>query len=375
MVVLAAAICTKTGKAIISRQFVEMPSSRIEGLLSTFPKLLSSKGQHTFVETESVRYVYQPLEDLYLVLVTNKNSNILQDIDTLALFCRIVPEYCRNNTEKEISRNAFDILLVFDEVISLGFREDVDLQRIRAIISMDSAEERIQAEIEKNKEREAKEELKRKAKLLDMQKKEKMMSNYGNHGYSSPQNYSSMNKTASFGEIRSLNNDKYAPVKNDTYSNQINVSSRGKGMQLGKKNVENDLINTIKAEEGYNNAPVHQMTNLSVSPEKPTLASPKGGIDMLLEEKLSLVSNRDGGVETMEIKGSLMLKIGDAACASCIVSLDLFNDSNIQYMVHDLLFLKFRRIPRLIRLHFQRILQFVFVIRPQGFLWDSLLEY
>ena len=184
MVVLAAAICTKSGKAILSRQFVEMQSSRIEGLLSTFPKLLSSKGQHTFVETESVRYVYQPLDDLYMVLITNKNSNILQDIDTLSLFCRLVPEYCRNNTERDISKNAFEILMLFDEVVSLGIREDVDLQRIRAIISMDSTEERIQAEIEKNKEREAKEELKRKAKLLDMQKKEKMKTNY-NQGYSS----------------------------------------------------------------------------------------------------------------------------------------------------------------------------------------------
>lgn len=59
-----------------------LPAS-VEGLLSAFPKLIASElagagasasaKQHTFVETDNVRYVYLPLEgSLFLLLVTNK---------------------------------------------------------------------------------------------------------------------------------------------------------------------------------------------------------------------------------------------------------------------------------------------------------------
>jgi hypothetical protein len=48
--------------ALVSRQYMDMSRIRIEGLLAAFPKLVGSGKQHTYVETENVRYIYQPME-------------------------------------------------------------------------------------------------------------------------------------------------------------------------------------------------------------------------------------------------------------------------------------------------------------------------
>jgi coatomer subunit delta len=121
-----------------------MPRSRIESLLTSFPKLIPANTQHTSVETLDVRYVYQPLEELYILLITNKASNILQDIETLHLFARVVSDLCRSAEEREISRHAFELLGAFDEIVSLGWREQINLMQVKSVLEMESHEEKIQ---------------------------------------------------------------------------------------------------------------------------------------------------------------------------------------------------------------------------------------
>lgn len=181
-VVLAASICTRGGKAVLSRQFREMQRSRIEALLASLPKLQDSGTQHTTVEQDNVRFVYQPLDELYMVLITNRQSNILQDIDSLHLFAQVVTSICKSLDEREILRNAFELLSAFDELVTMGYRENLTLSQIKTFLDMESHEERIQEIIARNKELEATEERKRKAKQLEMQRKEMTRSGRGPGG-------------------------------------------------------------------------------------------------------------------------------------------------------------------------------------------------
>ena len=118
--VLSAAVTSRSGKALISRQFVEMTRIRIEGLLAAFPKLIGTDGkQHTYVETESVRYLYQPIDNLFLLLVTNRASNIVEDLETLRLLSKVVPDVVgvsNNISEDRVTEKCFDLIFAFDEV-------------------------------------------------------------------------------------------------------------------------------------------------------------------------------------------------------------------------------------------------------------------
>jgi coatomer subunit delta len=117
----------------------------MEALLAMFSKLTTANTQHTTIEADTVRFVYQPLEEMYMVLTTTKASNILEDIETLHLFSQVVSSVCRNVlNEREILKNAFELLSAFDEIISLGYRENLKLPQIQTILEMESHEEKIQ---------------------------------------------------------------------------------------------------------------------------------------------------------------------------------------------------------------------------------------
>jgi len=172
MVVLSAAVLTKSGKALIARQFVAMTRLRIEGLLAAFPKLIGDKAQHTFIETENVRYVYQPMDSIFLVLITNKQSNIMEDLDTLRSFAKLIPEFCQGHDVASITRSAYELVFAMDELVSLGHREAVSLDQIRTFTEMDSHEEKLQKIIKESRMSEANITATRKAEELDRRKAE-----------------------------------------------------------------------------------------------------------------------------------------------------------------------------------------------------------
>eukprot|EP00123_Amoebidium_parasiticum_P016263 comp23360_c2_seq1/m.38594 comp23360_c2_seq1/g.38594 ORF comp23360_c2_seq1/g.38594 comp23360_c2_seq1/m.38594 type:complete len:526 (-) comp23360_c2_seq1:561-2138(-) len=346
MVLLAAGICTKQGKAVVSRQFIEMTRSRIEGLFAAFPKLQSSGKQHTFVETESVRYVYQPVEQLYVVLITTKNSNILEDLETLHLFARVIPEYCRSLDEREISDKSFELIFAFDEIVALGYRESVSLAQIRTFTEMDSHEEKMFQMVQKNKEKEAKEEMKRKMKELERQKKEAgggrrsggMLGGFGG-GFGS--NTTGMGQGGSMGGMgpssfggNQQQNDfsggsSYVPPPRDAPK-----PAAGKGLKLGGKKKMDEFVSAL-ANEGQRIAE----PTTSFAPQlarAPSLGAPTRteSIHIKIEEKVVLTANRDGGMQGMEIKGDLILRVSDPDKARIRVDLALPDDKPFQYKTH-----------------------------------------
>ena len=325
-VVLAASICTRGGKAVLSRQFREINRSRIEALLAAFPKLADSGTQHTTVEQDNVRFVYQPLDELYMVLITNRQSNILQDIDSLHLFAQVVSTICKKLDEREILRNAFELLSAFDELVTLGYRENLSLSQIKTFLEMESHEERIQEIIARNKELEASEERKRKAKQLDIQRKEQLRAaQYGRGLTSKAPQYPTYTPPARPTVPDTY--DTYEAEKNRSFSKPL--ASRGKGMQLGKKSKTTDIYDKVRADLGTTeeeeSAPLVPQNPAAAA--VPAAASTRASLDgaspihVTVVEGLSAKLSREGSLKSFEIKGDLQLKITDPSFTKLALSL------------------------------------------------------
>ncbi|XP_055594363.1 coatomer subunit delta [Uranotaenia lowii] len=339
MVLIAAAVCTKAGKTIVSRQFVEMTKARIEGLLAAFPKLMTSGKQHTFVETDSVRYVYQPLEKLYMLLITTKASNILEDLETLRLFSKVIPEYCRSLEEKEIIENAFDLIFAFDEIVALGYRESVNLAQIKTFVEMDSHEEKVYQAVRQTQEREAKQKMRERAKELQRQRMEQKKSGgggrlpfatvggaegFGNNSSGGISNHSSISSASiGIGEIKAASSaPKPAAPKN--------------ALKLGGKNRDVDsFVDQLKSEgEKVVANPTPSSAQTAAVKAKPVSDVPMDDVHLRMEDKITVRVGRDGGLQNFELSGLLTLRIADEKYGRIRVQLDNSDQRGIQLQTH-----------------------------------------
>ncbi|KAG6002991.1 hypothetical protein E4U21_002466 [Claviceps maximensis] len=308
-----------------------MPRSRIEALLASFPKLADSGTQHTTVEQDNVRFVYQPLDELYMVLITNKQSNILQDIDTLHLFAQVVTSACRTLDEREIIRNAFELLSAFDEVVTLGYRDNLTMSQIKTFLEMESHEERIQEIIARNKELEAAEERKRKAKQLEMQRKE---SARGARGMPRAPVYPTYTPSSRPSGADSY--DSYEAEKNKTYNKPL--APKGKGMQLGKKSKTTDMFERVRGDMGgeIDESPLVVPAAAAAAPAEPRVSTnfDHDAVHVTVSESITANLSREGAVNSLSISGDLSLRISDPNLTKIKLGLQAVTSHGAQFRTH-----------------------------------------
>ena len=83
-----------------------------------------------------------------------------------------IPDTCNGHSEEAIKEHVFELIFAFDEVISIGYKENVTLEQVKTFTEMDSHEEKLQKIILESKFNEAREEARRKASTIDKNKAE-----------------------------------------------------------------------------------------------------------------------------------------------------------------------------------------------------------
>lgn len=316
---------------------------RVEGLLAAFPKLVGhSSSQHTYVETDSVRYIYQPLENqMYLLLITTKASNIVEDLGTLRLLAKVVPDVAGGFAEQAINEHAFDLIFAFDEVLTAGgYKEETSLSTIRNNLIMDSHEEKIQEALQKAKEEEAKAQMQQKAKVLQQERMAAQrqmllqggggaamgqpgrMEGFGGGGYQ--QGGGMFDQPAE--PSNPYDDSPYqTPAAPKIEAPKVIAKS---GMKLGGGGAggkKDSLMAAMAAED--NLFPVAAVSSSAKSafdlsaPAKPAV-SHSTPLSLVLEEKISVNMNREGAVEQCEVKGTLTLTANTDAGAMALVTVN-----------------------------------------------------
>eukprot|EP01038_Epipyxis_sp_PR26KG_P004625 gene4625-6504_t len=329
MVVLSAAICTKSGKALLSRQFVEMTRIRIEGLLAAFPKLMGTDSkQHTFVETDTVRYVYQAMDSLYLLLITNRASNIVEDLETLRLLSKVIPNVAgttNNLSEEKVVEKSFELIFAFDEVLtSGGYRESITLQQIRTNMEMESHEEKLHNMIKLSKMEGAKD------KARDAERKIR----------ESQKEAQKLNAASSNSMPLGNNSETYnayvepAPVVITPTPSVTRTSGKQlQGMQLtGKKS--NALEDALVKEDKLAPMKIAMSKTSTVSEQVYVQPAVQHPIMMVIAEKVTANITRDSTVDLLEIKGGLTLTAATDEAALCSVQLKQLNMTQFSFNTH-----------------------------------------
>lgn len=333
MTVISAGVVSKQGRIVLARQFTDISRVRVEGLLSAFPRLLESSvnKQVTYIDAGSVRYVYQPIEDVFLVLITTTKSNIVEDLATLHLMGRLLPEYIPEGiTEASLEAHSFEVFFAFDEVVVCGKRENSTVEQIRTYLEMDSYEERMALE---EKQRQMEEAKKITAEHARKMRERKMGGgstggayggissedpNYGGFGSSSA-GTGSMSMYAGGGGGGNVASTFNAPSTSNAVSATpmaVGAAPRS-GMSLGKAR-KTDISSKIQKEMGVT-APPPSTAPMGTGAGQPSMdfpaaAAAQEAVNVVIEEKMSAALSRDGEPAAVDIKGELTVTVADPQC-------------------------------------------------------------
>ena len=271
--------------------------------------------QHTFIETDSVRYVYRKIEELYLVLITTKSSNILEDKETLKTFTGVISEYCEKLTQTEVMENSFEIIFAFDEIVALGYREQVNLAQIRMFTSMESNDEKEALKLREEQEAIAKIKMLEESKRLAEERKAK-----GGLGSSNPlsmaSSMSSMFSRGSGGGKNNLNlgDTPVAVIETPKKSADQVTRKPGKNKALKLKTKDNQTDQFMK-NWGISEAPKSGILKKSGAAAAATSSPAQNQVTypvyINLEEKFTCHLDQDGSLRKLTVNGCIQLRVED----------------------------------------------------------------
>jgi hypothetical protein len=260
--------------------------------------------------------------------------------------------------EHAINEHAFDLIFAFDEVLTAGgYKEEATLSTIRANLLMDSHEEKIHQALKESKEAQAKEHMRQQAKNIHDRQMAQMRNNFvqggvlggpapgGMEGFGGggtgrsqagifdfngqqqeQQQQQQMNNP--YGNVYSQQQTQAAVPEAPKVLAKSGMKLGGAGAATGKKD---SLMAAMAAEDnlfagmsggGKAAKPTAGAFDLGAAVPKQAAAVPSTPLTLVLEEKIGVSMNREGAVESCEVKGTLTLTANTDAGVNALVAVN-----------------------------------------------------
>lgn len=172
MVALSTVICNKNAKIIFARQFTKMSRLDLEEHIVHFSRNLETCKETTHLESDKARFLFIPIDNLFLVLITSKQSNIIEDTEIIKLIYRLIQDLCGTINEINITLHSFELTMGIDDIVFMGYRNSVSLGQVRQFMLMESQEEKEFKKKQEERENLAKKQMIEKMKEIDKLKRE-----------------------------------------------------------------------------------------------------------------------------------------------------------------------------------------------------------
>lgn len=338
---------------LLSRQYVEISRGRIEGLITAFNRLIvdilksDTERQDTTIETESVRYLYQILDNITVVVITSKGSNVLEDLSTLSVCAKVVSAHCRSGggaQERDIVGNFIDIVFAFDQIVTpFGYKDSnhLTLGQIKSIVEMDSHDEKLAELNEEAKMRAAKSIARQKAAEFKEARDRAMKAGIASRAISSSDMMaipgtsaaSASSSSSSSSSASSSSVSIAASAGPALSSSSYSSGSRPTGLVLGAKKPQSTLLSKIKEEEQLRGTTLAASTTSSSS--SAAAAEPSSGasngvgeeavredLHVIVNEGVSISALSDGTIDALEVKGELSVLAGTREAAQAAIAVE-----------------------------------------------------
>lgn len=128
------------GKPLLSRNYRgDIPMSAVE----KFPLLLLEAEEESSVvppcfSKEGINYLYITHNNLYLLALTKRNSNVAQILLFLHRIVKVLTEYFKKLTEESIKDNFVVIYELLDEMMDFGYPQSTETQILKEYITQES---------------------------------------------------------------------------------------------------------------------------------------------------------------------------------------------------------------------------------------------